>query len=633
MRQFIATMVLLFCFVVNVRSEDVFVGKPERIDPGTAEGRFGLEFCASARNGGKDVVALWMKRPVPPGHGTGDMVMRRLYSNNYMLSWYIEDFAFGINAREVDPMCCHDPVTNHFFVGGKSGKRLYVSRVASNANPADPFDDHVLAFHGGADNVDCHRPVMTAGPHPNTGETRIYVWAAFKDLDTQQSVGDLIWSDDLNGTWTNPAEIGDSYFAIESGLGGRFYIVTQSVTTFDIFLRRSDSLAAGVPVFKSDSTLGNTDTSFNPTWLPGTFRKQTYFNVASSPLDSNKVYVIWLDKSEDLPDGNWNVDVFFRRTENAMADTVTWLPASGRIIIPADEPGVEPVEGDQFLQWFEITTFNDGTGLKERLHLFWMDTRLNAEQNDLGNGGDEHALLDAWYAYSDDQGNSWSQRRLTLESFDVAGSGPLDLEGEEFFGDYVGMAAAGKRIFALYAIAGDPYGLVEFAVEVFMNYIVFGTGATQNSYTVTAGAQTGGTANALLAADETPTEDVVTIAPAQSTPTTFKAQLDVIFTHVLATGEETFDLRIETGAMAVGANSRIELMNWNTGLWDLVRVTNNIPDKNQREYWQRGLDPAKYIRSTDGRLEMRLSQEAFGTFPIPPIAVYDFAQVIVVDDP
>jgi len=92
--------------------------------------------------------------------------------------------------------------------------------------------------------------------------------------------------------------------------------------------------------------------------------------------------------------------------------------------------------GDQFFPWIEV----DRRG---RLHLFFYDTR-NTPQNDW----DAQAWIDAYYAYSDDEGDTWSEHRLTPEPFNS------ELDGRNgssaFIGDYSGLAVGGSYAYPCY---------------------------------------------------------------------------------------------------------------------------------------------------------------------------------------
>ena len=61
--------------------------------------------------------------------------------------------------------------------------------------------------------------------------------------------------------------------------------------------------------------------------------------------------------------------------------------------------------------------------------------------------GDYAAFIDAYYATSDDGGDSWTEFRLTPSSFDSAVTGP---GGGQFIGDYLGLGIGENCIYPVY---------------------------------------------------------------------------------------------------------------------------------------------------------------------------------------
>jgi hypothetical protein len=92
--------------------------------------------------------------------------------------------------------------------------------------------------------------------------------------------------------------------------------------------------------------------------------------------------------------------------------------------------------GDQFMPWIET----DATG---RVHVVYFDSRHTNQADNV-----VHGMFDAYYAYSEDGGNTWNESRLTATSWDSDDDG-LD-RPNQFLGDYLGMAVTGETVWPVY---------------------------------------------------------------------------------------------------------------------------------------------------------------------------------------
>ena len=105
--------------------------------------------------------------------------------------------------------------------------------------------------------------------------------------------------------------------------------------------------------------------------------------------------------------------------------------------------------GDQFFPWIEV----DQQG---RIHMLFYDSR-GVAQND----SDPVGFFDAYYSYSDDEGATWTESKLTSAPLrtDLAFTNGL------WIGDYIGLTTAGHRTLPLYmdTVNGDA--------DVFTNVI------------------------------------------------------------------------------------------------------------------------------------------------------------------
>jgi len=162
----------------------------------------------------------------------------------------------------------------------------------------------------------------------------------------------------------------------------------------------------------------------------GTYRVPPLSYLAVDPRDGT-LYCVYFDTTSVVFD-DYDVDLYFSRSSDR-GDTWT-VPA---VIAAGGEPS-----GDQFFPWLEVDTSG-------RIHLLYYDTG-NHVQHDW----DPSGLIDAYYAFSDDRGDSWTTYRLTPASFDSGLTGG----GSQFIGDYSGLGLGGNRVYPVYMSTqnGDP---------------------------------------------------------------------------------------------------------------------------------------------------------------------------------
>jgi hypothetical protein len=98
--------------------------------------------------------------------------------------------------------------------------------------------------------------------------------------------------------------------------------------------------------------------------------------------------------------------------------------------------GEGPNVGDQFFPWVEADP-NGG------VHVLYLDTRNTAQNDNQTNG-----WIDAYYAFSEDDGDSWQEFRLTDESWNSDDDG-LN-RSSQFIGDYLGMAVTDSTAWPVY---------------------------------------------------------------------------------------------------------------------------------------------------------------------------------------
>ncbi len=316
---------------------------------------------------------------------------------------------------EGDPMTCTDHRTGNLWAGaisfGDNGG-VYVAR--KNAGET-VFQPSVMAAITG----DADKGWMAAGLDPfDAAATRLY-------LGYNQG---LLFSTDQGNSWTGPIPFP------EFGLGwlprvgpvGELYLTYWDIDDGVKLLRSFDGGATLEGPFTVATRM---DVWFvDGSRFPGRFRVAPLVTSAVDPRDGT-VYVTWFDTT-NIVNGNRNVDIYFSRSTD---QGLNW---SAPAIVNTDAP----LPGDQFFPWIEV----DNAG---RVHMLFYDTRsIPQDDNVDDDAGFPPAIIEAWYAYSDDAGANWSELILTPQPFSSADDGFAD----GFIGDYLGMGVAGTTVYPCY---------------------------------------------------------------------------------------------------------------------------------------------------------------------------------------
>ncbi len=326
----------------------------------------------------------------------------------------------GGSARDSqgDPMTAVDPITGDLWVGGIDfgvGGQAYLARWPGEAAGLAP---PVTVYDGFND-----KGFAAAGPAPHLpGETLLHI----------TTVRGLQTSADRGATWSAPILLGpegafDLGHVPRVDADGRLYIVFWD-SDDGIWLQRSLDGGATVEPAKRIATRLDAWPVHDGSRFPGLFRVPP---LPFMTVDAGgRLYVTWSDTTA-VADGNSDVDLYLMRSDDQGA---TWTT-------PRPLPGVGR-SGDQFFSWIEADAFG-------RLHLLWYDTRHTVQADDT-----PHGMLDVYYAWSDDQGASWTETRLTAASFDSFGM-DWKLLRQQFLGDYLGLGVAGRRVYAGYATSAS----------------------------------------------------------------------------------------------------------------------------------------------------------------------------------
>lgn len=391
------------------------VGPPRRVD--VTGGTFNA-VEPSIVAGGTELVAAWNDERRPAGVGAWSLGAS--ISLDRGETWHDCLLAPpGANETdfEGDPMTAYDPRTGYFWVGGVTffgeNSSIYVARKAPGAAGFEPL----VVIN---DESTFDKGWLAAGRGPSSpSTTRLYV--AY-NLGLQTSA-------DLGATWSavtplDPLGIG---FHPRVGPGGELYV---SYWDFDLGNWIYRSLDGGQTIqgpFRTATRIETWNTQ-DGTRAPGSFRLANISFLAVDPT-SGTLYSAYHDVTR-VTSGESDLDVYLTRSTDQGSTWSTPLPVTASASNPP---------ADQFIPWLEV----DQRG---RLHLLFFDTR-HAAQSD----NDANALVDVYYALSEDGGDTWAEIRLTDTSFESA-DGVWEVGGQ-FLGDYLGASVHGDTLHVIYPTA------------------------------------------------------------------------------------------------------------------------------------------------------------------------------------
>ncbi|MDX1611463.1 MAG: sialidase family protein [Candidatus Thermoplasmatota archaeon] len=152
---------------------------------------------------------------------------------------------------------------------------------------------------------------------------------------------------------------------------------------------------------------------------PTEYRLSTYPVLAVDPgteACDGRRYVIWPDQEGEV---NTDVEVLLRHSD----DGLTWSEP----ITVNDES-----QSDQLMPWIDV----DPEG---GVHAVWYDKRHDADNR----------LMDVYYGYSADCGETWTNLRVTETSFD--GDLAHHQNGSPFIGDYIGVDTTAESAHIIWA--------------------------------------------------------------------------------------------------------------------------------------------------------------------------------------
>ncbi len=392
--------------VSGLGSAQVTVGPPMRVDGGRGTSPCNGTTISLAASNPLHVVAAWNDfRDGPVRLGVGVSLDGGLTWTDGLLR-----APLGHQSNfEGDAMSCYDQRTGTLWVGGVSFYSnqggLFVSRLnAAGSQLGAPVMARV------ANGVDKGR--MAAGVHP-TNPNKSIVYCAYSE--------GLIRSLDLGDTWSDPISLGQGLgFTPRTGPGGMLYVAYYDFVT-QMLIRRS--FTGGATIGPPRLVANRLDSwGIDGSRVPGNARVLSLAGLAVDQTDGTLYYVY--PDTTSIESNGYNLDVYFTKSTDQALHWTTPVVVNSDSALPAD----------QFFPWVE-------TDAQGRLHMIFYDSR-SVVQDDT----DPVGFFDAYYSYSDDQGDTWTEIRLTASPLRTDDAFP----NGTFIGDYIGLTTGGHRTLPLY---------------------------------------------------------------------------------------------------------------------------------------------------------------------------------------
>ncbi len=432
----------------------VVVGPQIRIDWGGDTAAANETSIASSNFNPDEIVAAWNDWRDPPPDGPPNRVGVGV-SMDGGATW--TDFLIrppeGYQGpREDDPMTAYDDRTGTLWVGGIARDieteladfALYVARKDPGQNTFQP--SVVADWDDFPNKID--KGWMAAGPAPgDPNATRLYI------AYNVSVSGYVVASANMGEDWTDPVSVGfgPTDLLPRVGPNGELYVVYWDYAYYDctVFLKRSFNGGVSFEPFSIPvATRRDIWDEQTGDRFPGTFRVSPMTAFAVDQNDGT-LYCVYFDSTNfaggECPphmappncNGDCNIDLYFTRSTD---QGWTWTTP---VVINGDAEPPDP-PGDQFWPWIEV----DERG---NLHMVFLDSRHTPQADNVVNG-----MFDAYYAFSNDRGDTWQEFRLTPASFDSNNDG-LN-QPNQFLGDYLGLGRGKCEVYPCYLSTqnGDP---------------------------------------------------------------------------------------------------------------------------------------------------------------------------------
>jgi hypothetical protein len=378
------------------------VGPQQIVDPNNVTGAGVNETSVSVADANTDhIVGGW---------NDYRQQIRSVFSRSYDggQTWFDEEIRPPAPYRtsvEGDPMMAHDHRDGTLYAGamafgGNGG--IYIARK----DPGDTFfQPSVMARISGS--VD--KGWMCVGPDPADldDDARSILYVAYNQ--------GLSRSSDRGVTWQGPVSLGSGLgFLPRVGPSGTLYVLNWEFNSTNIVMRTSTN--GGQTIGPRRVVANRLDVwGIDGSRYPGNFRVPPLAYLAVDPVDET-LYVVYFDTTQ-VVGGNRDTDLYFTMSENGGTSWTTPKIING----DAGNP-----RADCFFPWIEV----DRTG---RIGIVFYDTRHGNRDDSAGS-----ALIDTYFTYSEDRGQTWNEIRLTPAPWDSVNDGL----GGRFVGDYLGMGQA-----------------------------------------------------------------------------------------------------------------------------------------------------------------------------------------------
>lgn len=395
------------------------IGPQIRVDPGGGIFASNETSIAAVNSAPGEIVATWNDWRMSPNINSEIINMGVAVSIDNGATW--NDFLVrppvpNQSTVEGDPMTAYDQRTGNLWVGAISfafNGGLYVARKA-------PGDATFQPSVNVGQNFFADKCWMAAGPLPNNpNSTAVYI--AYNE--------GLVRSVDLGQTWNAPVSIASGIgFLPRVGPDGTVY-VTYWDFGFGVRLRASTDGGLTFGPARTIATRLDSWSTQDGSRFPGNMRVPPMHTLAVHPKTGD-LYCCYFDTTSQQG-GNRNVDMYFTKSTDG---GINWTTPA----IINDDAG--NANADSFFPWLEVDNYG-------RLHLVMYDTR-HTVQNDNSLFGSQPGLIDAYYLYSLDDGDTWTENRLTSAPFDCDDDG-LN-RSQQFIGDYNGLTYSQNVVWPLY---------------------------------------------------------------------------------------------------------------------------------------------------------------------------------------
>lgn len=412
----------------------------DALDPAIQNWEIELDVSRPGASADRDeLFAVWMTgRPGAEGRTLTQVGMARSGDGARSFTRVDVQSPIAEDAVPFDPVVEFDPVTQRTFVSVMEQtppftRQTWVAR--SEPGQDAQFEPGRLVPLAQGEHPD--KGWFAIGRHPED-DTRSVVYLA--------SQAGMRVSHDGGDTWQGPTKLPASSNLLQPQVldDGALVVAYLGSGGQALFVRSEDAGQSYSQPASIHDFVGGVPELTHPA-IPGSFRVPPTTMIAKAP--GGRLYAVLHDvvRREGV-EADVGVLLFTSddrgRTWSAGRDVTSDLPALS----------------DQFLPWLAV----DGQG---RLHLAYFDT-----SRFVGVDADPDALVDVWYASSDDEGASWSRTRLTqapIDSFGTRWSPTSNAPRAQFLGDYFTLAASTHAVYVAHPVQeAGVYGMTVSRIEL-----------------------------------------------------------------------------------------------------------------------------------------------------------------------